>query len=163
METNHVDPQLIKTIPLMSSKEKLKCGKVKAVLRYHVPNAHRNAEEYSHNLRFSFYPFRHEGESKYPPVSGTYLLKFQQPGVLDVVNRNRHHGILQWHCWRCFGKPLWKYKNYVRKNIIYIKYKEKYNMMKLMMNWLKLFKLSWTVMAQHKMQWYYKMNIRGNV
>ena len=90
METNQVDPQLIKTIPLMSSKEKLKRGKVKAVLRYHVPNAHRNAEEYSHNLRFSFCPFRHEGESKYPPVSGTNLLKLQQPGVLDAVDRNRH-------------------------------------------------------------------------
>ena len=42
METNHLDLQLIKTIPL------------------------------------------------FPPVSGTYLLKLQQPSVLDVVNRNRH-------------------------------------------------------------------------
>ena len=49
METNHLDPHLIKTIPLMSSKEKLKCRKVKAVLRYHVPNANRNAEEYAHH------------------------------------------------------------------------------------------------------------------
>ena len=39
---------------------------------------------------FSFYPFRHEGELNYPPVSGTYVLKLQQRGVLDVVNRNRH-------------------------------------------------------------------------
>ena len=57
METNHLDFQLIRTIPLMSSKEKLKCRKVKAVLRYYVPNANRNAEEYAHNLLFSFYPF----------------------------------------------------------------------------------------------------------
>ena len=33
MKTNHLDPQLIKTIPLMPSKENLKCRKVKAVLR----------------------------------------------------------------------------------------------------------------------------------
>ena len=90
METNHLDPHLIKTIPLMSSKEKLICRKVKAVLRYHVPNANRNAEEYAHHLLFSFYPFRHEGELKYPLISGIYFLKLQQPGVLDVVNRNRH-------------------------------------------------------------------------
>ena len=39
---------------------------------------------------FFFHLFRHEGESKYPSVSGTYLLKLQQPGVLYVVKRNRH-------------------------------------------------------------------------
>ena len=50
----------------------------------------RNAEEYAHHLLFSFCPFRHEGELKYAPVSGTYLLKLQQPNVLDIVNRNRH-------------------------------------------------------------------------
>ena len=90
METNHLDSQLVKTIPLMSSKEKLKCRKFKVVLRYHVLNTNRNAEEHALHLPFSFYLFRHEGELKYPPVSGTYLLKLQQPSVLDVVNRNRH-------------------------------------------------------------------------
>ena len=89
MEANHLDPQSIKTIPLMSSKERLKWRKAKVVLRYHVPNVSRNAEKYAHHLLF-FYLFRHEGESKYPPVSGTYLLKLQQPGVLYVVKRNRH-------------------------------------------------------------------------
>ena len=63
---------------------------IKAVLRYHVSNANRNADEYAHHLLFSFYPFRHEGELKYPPVSGTYLFEPQQSGVLDVTNRNRH-------------------------------------------------------------------------
>ena len=96
METNHLDPLLIKTIPLMLYKEKLKCRKVKAILRYHLPNTNRNAEEYAHYLLFSFNPFRHEGELKYPPISRTYLLKLQQPGVLDVVNRNRH--IMKLYC-----------------------------------------------------------------
>ena len=43
-----------------------------------MPNANRNAEEYAHHSLFSFYPFQHEGELKYPPVSGAYLLKLQQ-------------------------------------------------------------------------------------
>ena len=90
MKTNHLYFKFMKTIPLMSSKEKLKCRKVKAVLRYHVPNANKNAEEFAHHLLFLFYPFQHEGELKYLPVSRTYLLKLQQTGVLDVVNRNRH-------------------------------------------------------------------------
>ena len=55
-----------------------------------MQNTNRNAEEQAHHLPFSFYLFRHEGELKCPPVSGTYLLKLQQPSVLDVVNRNRH-------------------------------------------------------------------------
>ena len=63
MEANHLDPQLIKIICLISSKERLKCRKIKAVFRYHMPNANRNAEEYVHHLLLPFYPFRHEGES----------------------------------------------------------------------------------------------------
>ena len=43
METNHLDPWLLKTIPLMSSKEKLKCKEVKVVLWYYMPNVNRNA------------------------------------------------------------------------------------------------------------------------
>ena len=52
MEINPLDPQLIKHIPLMSSREKFKCRDVKAALQYHVPNANRNAEEYAHMLSF---------------------------------------------------------------------------------------------------------------
>ena len=45
MEGN--DNQKIKfrsVIPLMTSKEKLKCRKIKVVLRYHVPNRHKYPE-----------------------------------------------------------------------------------------------------------------------
>ena len=52
METNHLDPQSIKTIPLMSPKERLKWRKPKVVLRYNVPNVTRNAEKYAHHLLF---------------------------------------------------------------------------------------------------------------
>ena len=38
------------TIPLMSSTDKLKCRKVKAPLRYHVPNCHKYSEKYAHHV-----------------------------------------------------------------------------------------------------------------
>ena len=72
----------------MSSNEKLKRRKVRAVLRYHVPNPNRNSEQYAHHLLFSFYPFRDEGNLKHPPISGNYLAKLQQPEVLNVANQN---------------------------------------------------------------------------
>ena len=72
----------------MSSNEKLKLRKVRAVLRYHAPCPNRNSEQYAHHLLFSFYPFRDEGNLKHPPISGNYLAKLQQPEVLNVLNQN---------------------------------------------------------------------------
>ena len=66
VETSHLDSQHTETVPLMSSKDKLKCRKVKAVLRYHVANSNRHVEEYTNHLLFSFYPFRNEEHLKYP-------------------------------------------------------------------------------------------------
>ena len=60
MENNNEDCQCINIIPLISSEEKLKCRKVRAVLRYHVPNVKKHLEQYAHHLLFSFYPFRNE-------------------------------------------------------------------------------------------------------
>ena len=47
-------------LPLMSSKEKLKCRRIKAVLRYHVPNLHKHPEKYARHMLFMFYLFRNE-------------------------------------------------------------------------------------------------------
>ena len=60
IEAQHLDSQHVKTIPLMSSKEKLQCRKVMAVLPYHVPNSNMHVEEYVHHLLYSFYPFTNE-------------------------------------------------------------------------------------------------------
>ena len=60
LEINHKACEYPITIPLMSSKEKLKCRKVKLVLRYHVPNRHKNPEKYAHLILFTFYPFRNK-------------------------------------------------------------------------------------------------------
>ena len=76
-------------VPLMSlKKEKIKCHKVKAVLRYHVPNRHKKPEQYAHHLLFLFFPFRNESESCCTP-SGTYMEKLNEPQVLTVVNENK--------------------------------------------------------------------------
>ena len=77
------------TISLMGSNEKLKRRKVRAVLRYHVPNRHRNPEQYAHHLLFSFYLFRDEGNLKHPIISENHLAKLQQPEELNVVNQNK--------------------------------------------------------------------------
>ena len=74
MDSNHEESIFPKIVPLMSSEEKLKCRKVKAVLRYHQPSPHKNVEQYAHHLLFAFYPFRQEEELKYT-VTGTYFAK----------------------------------------------------------------------------------------
>ena len=73
----------------MNTKEKLKCRNVKAVLRYYVPNRHKYPEKYAHHLLFLFYPFRNEENLK-SGNSGTFSEKLQEPGIIDIVNRNKH-------------------------------------------------------------------------
>lgn len=51
IEINHdKSNNFLKVIPLMLSKDKLTCRKVKAVLRYLEPGAHGSVEEYVHHL-----------------------------------------------------------------------------------------------------------------
>ena len=79
---------LPKSIPLMSSKEKLKLRKKKCVLRYHVPNKETKLEAYSHHMLFMFYPFRSENELNSTP-SRTYSEKLAKQEVLQIVNQNK--------------------------------------------------------------------------
>ena len=63
IEQNHNICSYPSTLPLMSNNnEKLKCRKVRAILRYHVPNQNKRPEEYAHHLLFMYYPFRNEEE-----------------------------------------------------------------------------------------------------
>ena len=83
LEINHP-----RSIPLMYSKEKLKCRKVPAILRFHSPNKDKDFELYAHHLLFLFYPFRSEIELKIgEPLS--YTNKLAQPGVLEIANNNK--------------------------------------------------------------------------
>ena len=72
----------------LSTGEKLRCRKVEFVLRYHVPNRHKDPEAYAHHLLFMFYPFRNEEELKVGE-SNSYCAKLQQAGVTDVINQNK--------------------------------------------------------------------------
>ena len=88
IEENHALCGYPKTIKLMSSNEKMRCRKVRRVLRYHVPNKHRFPEKYAHHLLFLFYPFRSENEllAGNPP---SYQSKLCEASVLEVVNSNK--------------------------------------------------------------------------
>ena len=88
LENNHNACNYPPTIPLMNSKEKLKCRQVKAVLRYYIPNRYKYPEKYAHHLLFMFYPFRSEQELK-SNDTGSYVEKLQEAGVIDVINRNK--------------------------------------------------------------------------
>ena len=52
LETHHKVCNYPKDISLMSSKEKLKCRKVKALLRYYHPNPNKAFETYAYHLIF---------------------------------------------------------------------------------------------------------------
>ena len=77
-----------KSIPLMSSKEKMKCRTVKKVLRYYTPNPLTHSEAYAHHLLMLFYPFRNENEL-ISETSSTYLAKLNEENVNLVVNENK--------------------------------------------------------------------------
>ena len=85
---NHKENGFPEVIKLMKSKEKLRCRKVRKVLRYHVPNNILHPEKYAHHLLMLFYPFRNENEllAGTPPL---YQNKFLEPGVQDIVNNNK--------------------------------------------------------------------------
>ena len=88
LENNHSSCNCPATIPLLSSKEKSKCRKVKAVFRYHVPNRHKYPEKYAHHLLFMYYPFPNEQDLK-AFNSGMYTEKLTEAGILDIINANK--------------------------------------------------------------------------
>ena len=74
---------------ITGNNEKLKCWKVRAVLRYHQPNPQKNIEQYVDQFPFTFYPFYDEAYLKSPPLRGTYFAKLQEAGAMDIINRNK--------------------------------------------------------------------------
>ena len=90
IQTHHSNSQDISlplTIKLMNTKEKMKCRKVKAVIRYHTPNKTKEPERYFHHLLMLYYPWRNESELMAGDQS--YTSKFYEPNVQDVVESNR--------------------------------------------------------------------------
>ena len=71
----------------MNTKEKMKCRKVKAVIRYHTPNKTKEPGRYFHHLLMLYYPWRNESELM--AADQSYSSKFYEPNVQDVIESNR--------------------------------------------------------------------------
>ncbi|XP_057310673.1 uncharacterized protein LOC130648634 [Hydractinia symbiolongicarpus] len=78
--------QLPPKITLMSSKDTMKCRKIRQVLRYHIPNEKLFPEKYAHHLLYMFYPFRSENELM---LDNSYCSKLASPGILAIVKQSR--------------------------------------------------------------------------
>ena len=50
----------LNVIPIMQSKEKLKCCKIPNLLQYYEPNRDAHPENYHHHIFFMYYSFRRE-------------------------------------------------------------------------------------------------------
>ena len=81
--------RLPKSVPLMSSKEKLKRRNKKRIVRYHSPNPVNRAEEYAHHLLMLFLPFRKESDLL-SEVEKSYATKLNNPDILAIVNTNKN-------------------------------------------------------------------------
>ena len=77
-----------KTIPLMSSNEKLKRRNIKRVVRYHTPNRFTNLEAYAHHLLMLFFPFRKELDL-ISQIDSSYVAMLHNENVLAIVNNNK--------------------------------------------------------------------------
>jgi len=87
IEENHENGTLPKVVPLMSSKQTLKCRKVKKVLRSYTPNKNKYPEKYAHHLLMLYYPFRNEEIDL--KQNSLFLDKLSDPIVLTIVNKNK--------------------------------------------------------------------------
>ena len=76
-------------VPLMPSKEKLKCRKLGVVLQYYQPNPNKGIEKHDDHLLLSFSPFRDEQELKSESFRGSYFEKLQEPDVLEILAKNK--------------------------------------------------------------------------
>ena len=75
-----------KIIPMMLSKQTLKCRKIPLVLQYHVPNKERYPEEYTNPVLFTCLPFRDEEVLRYNNINSN---KFNRSSVVEVFTSNR--------------------------------------------------------------------------
>ena len=71
----------------MTRKETMKCRKVQAVIRFHTPSKTTEPEKYFHHLLMLYFPLR-KG-SDLIGDDNTYLSKFGDPSVKEVVQRNQ--------------------------------------------------------------------------
>ena len=85
--TENYSTELPDRIKLMSSKEVMKCRKVKGVMRYHTPDKSKEPEKYFHHLLMLYFPWRNENELL--GTDQTYVSKFYEPDIQSIVQRNK--------------------------------------------------------------------------
>lgn len=59
------------------------------MLSYHQPSTHESLEQYTHNFLLAFFTFCNKEHLKSLPFSGTGNQKLQEPGVIEIVCRNK--------------------------------------------------------------------------
>ena len=77
------------TIKLMNTNEKMKCRKVRAVIRYHTPNKTKEPERYFHHLLMLYYPWRNEAELLGTDESYASNRMHHELHVQEIVEFNR--------------------------------------------------------------------------
>ena len=75
-------------IRLMSSKEKIKCYEVSALLKFHIPNRHNYPEEYCPSMLSLLFSFQNDSELR-DGHPRSYSQKLADQTVIYVVNENR--------------------------------------------------------------------------
>ena len=90
VESQHVrasDLILPKTIELIISKEITNCRKIKAVIRFLVPNRTKEPEKSYHHLLMLYLPWRKETELQ--GLNQMFATKYYESSVTTIVDRNR--------------------------------------------------------------------------
>ena len=90
IESNHIsncESVLPPSIKLNKGRETMKCHKIKAVMRFHIPSKPKEPEKFYHHLLMLYFPWRKEtdllGDDQ------LYSTKFQEHKVFSKVETNR--------------------------------------------------------------------------
>lgn len=78
-------------ITLMNTKDRMKCRKVKAVIRYHTPNKTKEPERYFHHLLMLYYPWRNESDLM--GADQSYGTKFYEAGKSHLIKAIYHTAV----------------------------------------------------------------------
>ena len=90
-ETQHMNTGTTTTFPdnikLLDTNEVMKCRKVRAVVRFHVPNKRKEPEKFFHHLLMLYFPWRDE-LADLTGKDQTFASKLCEPEVQSFVEIN---------------------------------------------------------------------------
>ena len=102
----------------MTHKETMKCRKAQAVIRFHTPSKTTEPEKYFNHLLMLYFPWRKE--SDLIGDDNSYLSKFEDPSVKEVVQRNQAE-------FEPFAEALDDALEFIRNNPQYSSYEERFD------------------------------------